>query len=350
MFLRNCWYVAEWSHALKPGEVIARTMLNEPLALYRGNDGTVVAFEDRCCHRLAPLSLGRVEGDNLRCMYHGLKFAPSGKCIEIPGQEKIPDKVKVRSYPVAERDGWIWIWMGDPARADEDEISRVIGPDRPEWRLDCGELEYAANYQLIHDNLLDLSHLSYVHAATFGHDTPQWAELRPKITPIERGVHVARWIADKPASPYLRLPEGTRMDLWSEYTFVVPGIFMLVTEFCPAGTAERLEFAKPGPEEAVFVSPTGQAVTPITGDTTIYRFTGGGRRADVDDQMIEAIMSYFMKAFYEDRAMIEAQQKVIARSPNSEMVSTSFDGGVTVFRKLLGDLIAEEANPTRLAG
>ena len=90
MFLCNCWYVAGWSHDIVAGSLVSRTILGEPIVLYRKADGGVAALEDRCCHRMAPLTRGRIEGDDLRCMYHGLKFAPDGRCIEIPGQKLIP--------------------------------------------------------------------------------------------------------------------------------------------------------------------------------------------------------------------------------------------------------------------
>ncbi|RJG22067.1 Rieske 2Fe-2S domain-containing protein, partial [Massilia cavernae] len=121
-FLKNCWYVIGWSHEFPAEDLVARTALGEPLVIYRRTDGTPVVFEDRCCHRLAPLSLGQREGNDLRCMYHGLKFAPSGRCIEIPGQEKVPASYCVRSYPAVERASWLWVWMGDPEAADESLI------------------------------------------------------------------------------------------------------------------------------------------------------------------------------------------------------------------------------------
>ena len=116
MFLRNCWYVAGWSHDIAADRLVSRTMLGEPIVLYRKGDGSVTALEDRCCHRLAPLSRGRIEGDDLRCMYHGLKFAPSGKCVEVPDQDFVPSTAVVRSYPVVEQDCWVWLWMGSGRR------------------------------------------------------------------------------------------------------------------------------------------------------------------------------------------------------------------------------------------
>src|SRR6266705_987500 len=112
IFLRNSWYVAAWNHELIDGRKLARTILERPVVMYRGATGKVVALDDRCCHRAAPLSMGRIEGDDIRCMYHGMKFEPGGKCIQIPGQDMIPPKRGVRSYPIVERYNLIWIWMG----------------------------------------------------------------------------------------------------------------------------------------------------------------------------------------------------------------------------------------------
>src|SRR5256885_755119 len=130
-FLQNCWYVAAWDHELIDGKLLARTILEKPVVLYRGDSGRVVALDNRCCHRGARLSNGRREGDDVRCMYHGLKFDPSGKCIQIPGQDNIPPKLGVRSYPVLERDHLIWLWTGDAAKAgrvDRRNIARMYVP------------------------------------------------------------------------------------------------------------------------------------------------------------------------------------------------------------------------------
>src|SRR5258708_29361462 len=113
MFLRNWWYVAGWSHQVTKGEIAARTIVGEPIILYRTSNGTVTALRDRCCHRFAPLSRGRLEGDDIRCMYHGLKFSASGMCVEIPSSDIIPAGVAVRSFPVVDQDRWIWVWIGD---------------------------------------------------------------------------------------------------------------------------------------------------------------------------------------------------------------------------------------------
>ena len=181
MFLRNCWYMAGWSRDFTVGTLAGVTMLNDPIVIYRQSGGSLAALQDRCCHRFAPLSRGRVEGDDLRCMYHGLKFAPSGKCIEIPGQPKIPPQACVRAYPIVDKYSGAWIWMGDPSLADESLIPDFVGIDDPRWAMHPGRMDYNANYMLINDNLLDLSHLAFLHQKSFGaafagSRSERWAE------------------------------------------------------------------------------------------------------------------------------------------------------------------------------
>ena len=162
MWIRNAWYVAAWADEVTADALLNRIYLGTPVILYRTADGGLVAMEDRCCHRHAPLSKGRLEGDDIRCMYHGLKFAPSGKCIEIPGEEKVPPQMKVATFPVAERDSLVWIWLGDPALANEGDIVHCPRLTEPGWRHQQGYLRYDTDYRLIVDNLLDLTHLAYV--------------------------------------------------------------------------------------------------------------------------------------------------------------------------------------------
>ncbi len=273
MFLRNCWYVAGWSHHFPKQVLVGRQLLGEPIVLYRQRNGRVAALEDRCCHRLAPLSRGRLEGDDLRCMYHGLKFSPSGKCVEIPQQEIIPSTAMVRSYPVVEQDRWVWLWMGDPALADPTAIPRALGHHDPLWHMQTGELSYAASYELINDNLLDLSHLSYVHQNALGRNTMSWGESRPTTTRIERGLRIQRWVLSQPAPGYLNLPAGTFTDMWASYDYLVPGLFLLAASSYPPGTAKASGMQAPS-AAPMWRSLTSQAVTPIADRQTIYFYSG----------------------------------------------------------------------------
>jgi len=139
-------------YELIDGALLARTILNEKILLYKGADNAVVAMEDRCCHRGAALSQGRLEGNCVRCMYHGLLFDKTGACVEIPGQESIPPSLKVRSYPVETVGRLVWIWMGDKALANKADIPEFEYLTNPEWHGMPGYMHYKSNYQLITDN------------------------------------------------------------------------------------------------------------------------------------------------------------------------------------------------------
>ena len=168
MFLRNYWYVAASGSDIgrKP---FRRVIMNEPVVFYRTEDGTPVALEDRCPHRRLPLSMGKLVGDDvLQCHYHGLRFDRTGACVRVPGQDMIPATARVKVYPVAERYKWLWIWMGDPALADPAKIPDYHWFDDPNWGAKSDYIHAKCNWQYINDNLLDLTHLAFVHETTIG--------------------------------------------------------------------------------------------------------------------------------------------------------------------------------------
>jgi phenylpropionate dioxygenase-like ring-hydroxylating dioxygenase large terminal subunit len=337
MFVRDAWYVAGWSYEFPQDELITRTLLNEPLVFYRKRDGVVVALQDRCVHRAAPLSLGCREGDDLRCMYHGLKFAASGKCIEVPGHEgPVPDRARVRSFPLVERHSWVWLWPGDPARADPSLIPPAIGLDHPDWTLKPGQLDYAASYQLVHDNLLDFSHVAYVHRNSFLADE-QWARKQPKVTALERGVRVERWIENM-----VGLSSVGTVDNWCYYDFLVPGILLLGGKIFPAGTAATCNGRAPAmaPLRETF---SCQAVTPITATTSRYFFSWGPRSGEGAQAIAAVLIEVAHKAFAEDKAIIEAQQLAASHSSVVPGMAIPSDGAVLLFQRLMKRLAQFEA-------
>ena len=332
MWIRNAWYVAAWTHEIEPGRIHARTIIDQPLVMFRTATG-IVALEDRCPHRFAPLSLGRLEGDALRCMYHGLKFAPDGTCIEIPGQKLIPQSACVRRFPLHVMGSWVWVWMGDAAAADVAKIPPTLALDDPAYRLMAGQLDYDAHYLLIDDNLLDLSHLSFAHEKTLGMDMPQWADLRPRMSPIERGLRFERWhTGHRPRGFMKKL--GEEVDVWTTYDFLFPGVFLQRTCFHPAGTADRSGRGSPQ-GEPLFYRIDEQAVTPISGRASRYFYAAGARANDIDPDRLERLFAVTTTAFHEDKRLIEAQQKLIELEPDRKMLPTSLDAGPTQFRKLV---------------
>lgn len=339
-YVANAWYVAAWSHDLEKEKPFGITILNEPVVIWRTAAGTLHALQDRCVHRLAPLSLGRCEGERLRCMYHGLLFDHDGAVVEIPGQELIPSNAKVRSFPVIERHSWIWVWTGDPALADAQLIPPAVGLDDPDYILGHGQLDYAAAARLINDNLLDFSHLSFVHAESFG-SGPQFATSQANITPLERGIRYQRWIEGSSGTAARKNDEP--VDSFMSYDFLIPGVLLMVGGNFPLGTAKQCEGGVPDLALAINgVTFTSQAVTPLTGNAARYFFSWGPHRQHGDEAQRDVLMGIAAKAFHEDKVMIEAQQRVIDITPAPQVMPTAHDRGVTLFNRLVDKMVRAE--------
>jgi phenylpropionate dioxygenase-like ring-hydroxylating dioxygenase large terminal subunit len=332
-YVRNAWYVASWTQDLEAGKPLAMSILGEALVIYRTASGRVIALEDRCVHRLAPLSLGRCEGENLRCMYHGLLYNSDGKVVSIPGQKLIPPSAKVKSYPVVERHSWVWVWMGDSTKADPGLIPPAVGFDDPNWILGRGYLDYQAEARLINDNLLDFSHLTYVHANSFGAGEV-FATQQPKITALERGVRVERWIENSHLGARSGFAEP--VDSWQSYDFLIPGVLLMWSGGFRAGTAQACNYNRPNYDDAITaVTFTSQAVTPVGNKTARYFFSWGPHCRHGDAALRDMLMALANQAFAEDKAMIEAQQRVIDRTGHAQVMAIKHDLSVTLFNRLL---------------
>jgi len=335
MFIKNCWYVAAWDHELLEGKLLERTILNESILLYRTAAGDAIALNNKCAHRHAPLSLGRREGDCIRCMYHGLKYDESGRCVEIPGQTTIPRHLRVRTYPVVERKRWVWIWMGDPAKADFGLIPDTFSLQHPEWRMKPGYVHYRANHLLISDNLLDFSHLSYVHEATLG-GSPDIAQTRASTERIERGVRIRREILNTAPAPYhQRLAQFSgAVDRWFVYDYLIPGVLLMESgvRASDPGARER---------EKTLIFHSCQAITPET-DTATHYFFASANEAWLDAEATEHIYRSVVSAFQEDRRMIEAQQQLISTTAPADMIPLLSDGALGHFRLLMQRTLESE--------
>ena len=325
-FLRNSWYVAAWDREVSKVP-LGRLFLNEPVVLYRKADGGVVALEDRCCHRQLPLSMGKVEGDALRCGYHGLKFEASGKCVEIPGQASIPPQARVRAYPAVEKFNWVWIWMGDPARADPALIPDWWWADHPEWaftRPDRVRLE--CNYQLIADNVLDVTHLAYVHAGSIG--APSITAFPGTVEREERLVRFTRWIKDRPPPPLYQRAGGFagNVDRWQIVEHVPP---CFTVNFAGCKDAERKI-------DLMALS----APTPETERSTHY-FFGFVRNFGLGDAETERICAVDMvQVFNEDFPVLEAQQRNM--DARLSRIDISVDAAPMAARRMLQAMIEKE--------
>lgn len=336
MFVRNCWYVVAWDHEIPADGLFARTVIGEPLLLYRTADDGVVALEDRCCHRLAPLSRGRREGDCVRCGYHGLKFDARGACVEVPGLDRVPPKARVRSYPVLTRNRWVFVWMGDPALADPALLPDNFSCAHPDWRYVPGYLHYETNYLLICDNLLDFSHLSYVHEKTLG-GSEEIARARAEIEEIPRGIRVSRHVPDVPSPAYherIRSVDGN-VNRWFVYDFVLPGTLLMDSGARPVADA-------PDDDRRALRFHSCQTLTPETEHSTHYFFQEAHRVGQGDDTLAQTIYEGLLAAFEEDRRMITAQAESIARSPGARMLPLAMDAALMRFRRLVKSTVETE--------
>jgi phenylpropionate dioxygenase-like ring-hydroxylating dioxygenase large terminal subunit len=350
-FLTNCWYVAAWDHELAGGKLLARTLLDKPVVLYKGDSGNVVALDDRCAHRGARLSNGRREGDCVRCMYHGLKFDASGKCVQIPGQDNIPPKLGVRSYPVVARDRLVWIWMGDPAAADPAKVLDFPYLRDPAWRGKPDYMHYKANYLLIVDNLSDFSHLAFVHTKTLG-GSEEYA-YKSKPTAIERlddGFRVERWHMDAEAPPFHKkvVKDQNRVDRRNIARMYVPGIFFMETLFAPAGAGAR-EGQDPRGVPGVKQYRNCQFFTPETKRSTHF-FWDYLHDYDLDNPAIaQSLNASMVEGFLEDKLIIEGQQETLDADPAFRMSGIVADAPLAHFRRTLGRMIEAESGQAAAA-
>ena len=339
MFLRNCWYVAGWSKDYAQS-LNAQTLLGENIVFFRQADGTPKALEDACPHRKLPLSMGQLEGDHVVCGYHGLTFDGTGTCIDSPTQRGMtPRRAVVRSYPVVDRYNLLWIWMGDADCANPDEIFEIENFDNPDWGCtDGGILPIACNYLWVVDNLLDPSHVAWVHVSSFAGGGTESAPLDMEKT--DRGVIVSRWIYDQPASPYYKdlVRFAGNCDRKQHYEMCVPAIALNKSVYTPVGTG--------GPDKPdiaqTYINISYNFMTPVDAHNTQYIWFQH-RNTDPHDKAIsEKMNAGALMAFNEDKAILEAVHKGMEAMVTPH-IDLGLDLGAKTFRQKLNRLIEEEA-------
>lgn len=296
--LRNCWYMAGWSHEV--GEKgLSRRICDIPILIYRLVSGEAAAMIDRCPHRFAPLSLGSRDGDNVVCGYHGLTFAASGQCVRNPFSERIPSTFKVRTYPTAERAGIVWIWPGEPEAADEKSIPDFsFIPDTDYSRTVHGYTLMRANYEYGTDNLLDLSHIEFVHKGTFAGQGVIFAGEHSVA--VDGDTLHSNWFMPNippPSVAYGRYPPEAKVDHWLEMRWNAPASMRLLVGACLHGE----------PRDTGFEMPQAHILTPANEHETHY-FWSSTRYHELNSPQMDAmLMEMFGNAFdLEDKPMIEA--------------------------------------------
>jgi phenylpropionate dioxygenase-like ring-hydroxylating dioxygenase large terminal subunit len=294
-FLRNTWYVAGWSEELGLSP-IRRRILNEQVALFRLKSGEAVGLGDRCPHRFASLGEGKVVGDALECPYHGLRFDAQGACVHNPHGGVIPKAAKVKRYPVVERYHAIWIWPGDSAAADPSlipDFSMFLTPDMASSR---GYLHVLANYELVNDNLLDLSHVAYLHPFLSNPDSPR--RIRTRMNHEGNTVWSYFWQKEEPITPFFRTVWDSPSevgDLRAHMRWTVPSNLYLDAGMTEVGASEET-----GP-----AIPTAHLLTPETETATHYFWMVGRNRQQTNTELGQMIHEGVAQAFVsEDEPMI----------------------------------------------
>ncbi len=344
MFQMNAWYVAALPNELdeKP---LGRMVCGVSMVFYRTADGSVAALEDWCPHRGAPLSLGRVVEGKLICGYHGLEMGCDGKTVSMPGQ-RVRAFPPIASYPVKEHQGFVWVWPGDPQQADTAKIPHLAWAEDPGWAYGGGMYHIQCGYQLMVDNLMDLTHETYVHSDSIGQ--PEIDEVAPTTSVDGEHVITRRHMNGIKAPPFWRMAlrnngmaDDVPVDRWQVCHFTPPSHVMI-----EVGVAHAGHGGYDAPAQHKASSIVVDFITPNT-ETSIWYFWGMARNFRPDDKALTAkIREGQGKIFAEDREMLELQQRNHSAQPGRKLLSLNTDSGGMQARRIIERLVAAEAAST----
>jgi len=340
IYPKNCWYVA--AHAADvTEELFARTVLNQPLIFWRTAEGRVAMLEDRCPHRLVPLSTGHTVDGAVQCGYHGLRFDADGACTFVPGQDTVPTNACVKTFPVVERHALIWVWLGAAELANEDLIPDMHWLDAPGWTSTTGTLHFQCDYRLINDNLLDLSHETYIHKHTIGNDAV--ADSPAETNVIDRRiVRVHREMPNIEPPPFFSLAQGHSepINRWQIAIFMPPGFNMTEVGFHPVGTDRAATHLMMRPIHII---------TPETDHSSHYIWAVARNFRLDDAKLSDGMWEAIDHTFKEDRELLETQdQRLQAEGmPKLPQLAVKVDQGPVQGRRLLDAMIRkEQEDPT----
>jgi len=341
MFPKNAWYVACMPDDIadKP---LGRKICGESMVFYRGPEGQAVALEDFCPHRGAPLSLGKVENGKLTCGYHGLEMGCDGKTVAMPGQ-RVRGFPPIRKFAVIERYGFIWVWPGNPDLADESKLHHLEWADNPAWAYGGGLFHINCDYRLMVDNLMDLTHETYVHASSIGQKEIDEAPVKTVVNGDE--VITSRYMENISAPPFWRmalrgnnLADDVPVDRWQVCRFTPPSHVMI-----EVGVAHAGKGGYDAPAEHKAASIVVDFITPET-ETSIWYFWGMARSFNPQDAALTAsIREGQGKIFSEDLEMLEKQQRNLLAYPDRKLLMLNIDAGGVQSRKVIDRLLAQEA-------
>jgi vanillate O-demethylase monooxygenase subunit len=335
---RQHWYVAATVDEV--GRVpLGRTICGRHVVLFRREDGSAVALDDRCPHRGYPLSVGALVGDEIQCGYHGLRFDGCGTCVWAPGQDRVPSRANVRALPLIERGPWVWLWAGDPDTADASRLPAMAWLDDPGWATVHGVEPLAARASLLIDNLLDLSHETFLHAGYIG--TPEVADT-PITTRVDGNVvHVSRHMSAVECPPFYSNTTGlsTPIDRWQDIEYHAPGCYLLHVRVAPAGSEPTADGVDP---DAAHVE-VMYAITPVDEHRTLD-FWAVSRDFAIGDADVDAYMATMNReVVLQDVEALSMIEQRLGDDWSPPEVSLKIDTGGLAARRVIADLVAAES-------
>ncbi|MFT7595798.1 MAG: phenylpropionate dioxygenase-like ring-hydroxylating dioxygenase large terminal subunit [Paracoccaceae bacterium] len=337
-FIRNAWYVAARSEDIGQ-RLTAAKILGDAIVMFRGAQDEPIALEDSCPHRKLPLSRGTIDGSTVVCGYHGLTFDCSGSCVAAPTQPNaVPNRASVRSYPVQDRWGFLWIWMGDAELADPGDIIDIANFDNPSWgKTPKGAMQMACHYLYITDNLLDPSHVAWVHLSSFA---GAGTDDRPLvIEDIDDGIIVSRWILDEPAPPYYKdmLPFGETCDRKQHYEMRLPATALNISVYTPTGEGGADRSVSP----KAFVNISYNFITPVDDQTSLYFWFQHRNMHAKDTELSQRMFDGAVMAFTEDKEILERVQ-IGMDTRVTPYLNLGLDAGAMRFRAKVDRMIDAE--------
>ena len=343
MFIKNTWYVAFAMTELEAlgDKPLGRTICNEQMAFFKGPDGKVAAVEDFCPHRGAPLSLGKVCDGKLVCGYHGLEMGCEGKTVHMPGQ-RVRGFPAIKSYAVVERYGFVWVWPGDQTKADEAQMPVFEFFDNPAWAYGGGLYHVKADYRLMIDNLMDLTHETYVHANSIGQ--PEIDET-PCTTSVEGDqVILQRHMEGIQAPPFWQmamsangLDPQAKVDRWQICRFTPPSHIMIDVGVALAGKGGF----DASPEHKAY-SVVVDFITPETETSHWYHWGMARQFKPHDAALTDKIRTGHGGIFNEDMEMLQLQQANISKWPDRKLLMLNIDSGGVQSRRIIDRWLALE--------
>lgn len=339
-FPLNTWYVAATPEEVtdKP---LARTICNLNLVFYRNDKNKAIALEDFCPHRGAPLSLGFVENGKLVCGYHGLKMGETGETDSMPNQ-RVENFPCINAYAVEERHGFIWIWPGDQSLVDSVLIPDLVWSNNNDWAYGGGLYQIQCDYRLMIDNLMDLTHETYVHASSIGQKEIDEAPVDTKLEGQE--VVTSRYMDGVYAPPFWQaaleandLASDVLVDRWQICRFSLPSHVMI-----EVGVAHQGKGGYDAPDNVKANSIVVDFITPET-DTSILYFWGMARKFKPEDQALTNKIQQGQGAiFSEDQDILEQQQRNLLICPEKKVLKLDIDAGGVMARRLIDRAIKKE--------